>query len=117
MSETYQLTGTVKEIMDLQTFESGFCKREFVVTSEDQWPQSIKLEAVKDKCASLDSVQIGQRVTVKFNLRGNEYNGRYYVNLQAWYIAADTTPPAETQQEPPSGDSGSDAYDGEQMPF
>jgi hypothetical protein len=25
-------------------------------------------------------------VMVSFNLRGNEYNGKYYVNLQAWKI-------------------------------
>jgi len=25
-------------------------------------------------------------VSVAFNLRGNEYNGKYYTNLQAWKI-------------------------------
>ena len=25
-------------------------------------------------------------MTVAFNLRGNEYNGKYYVNLQGWKI-------------------------------
>ena len=31
-------------------------------------------------------MSIGQEVTVHFNLRGNEYNGKYYVNLQAWRL-------------------------------
>ena len=78
----YQLTGTVKLVMDVVKFESGFSKREFVVTTtDDQYPQEIKFECVKDRCALLDDIKPGQRVTVSFDLRGNEYKGRYFVNL------------------------------------
>ena len=82
----YELTGTVKSIMDQQTFPSGFTKREFVVTSEDRYPQDIKFECVKERCALLDKVSDGDRVTVAFDIRGNAYNDRYYVNLAAWKI-------------------------------
>ncbi len=84
----YELTGTVKAIMDQQTFASGFTKREFVVTSEDRYPQDIKFECVRDNCALVDKLAQGQRITVAFDIRGNEYNGRYFVNLQAWKIGA-----------------------------
>ena len=30
--------------------------------------------------------KVGDRIEVKFNIRGNEYNGKYYVNLQSWYV-------------------------------
>ncbi len=82
----YDMTGTVKVIMDQQTFASGFTKREFVVTSEDRYPQDLKFECVKDNCALVDKLTVGDRVTVSFDIRGNEYNGRYFVNLQAWKI-------------------------------
>lgn len=72
--------------MDTQTFDSGFQKREFVVTTSEQYPQDIKMEFIKDKCALLDKYKVGQDVTVGFNLRGNEFNDKYYVNLQAWKI-------------------------------
>ena len=85
MSNSYQLSGTVKVIEDTQTFASGFQKREFVVTVPDgQYPQDVKLEFMKDSCVKLDSVKPGDPVEVEFNIRGNEYNGKYYVNLQAW---------------------------------
>lgn len=86
---SYDMTGTVKEVMDEITFDSGFNKREFVVTSEDdRFPQDIKFECVKDKCALLNDYQPGQRITVTFDLRGNNKNstGRYFVNLTAWRI-------------------------------
>jgi hypothetical protein len=80
------VTGTIKEIFDTQIFESGFQKREFVVTTDDEYPQDLKFEMIKDKVTILDKFQEGSRVEVSYNLRGNEYNGKYYVNLQAWKV-------------------------------
>ncbi len=82
----YELEGTVKLIEDTQTFGSGFQKREFVVTSEEKFPQDVKFECTKDKIELLEKVRTGDRVKVSFNIRGNEYKGKYYVNLQAWRI-------------------------------
>jgi len=83
----FELEGTLKVIMDTQTFGSGFTKREFVVTTgDDRYPQDIKMEFVKDKTALLDKYKPGQRVKIGFDLRGGEHNGRYYVNVQAWRI-------------------------------
>lgn len=81
-----EVTGVIKVIMETETFDSGFSKRGFVVTTSEQYPQDIKLEFVKEKCDILDKYTEGQEVTVGFNLRGNEYNGKYYVNLNAWKI-------------------------------
>jgi len=82
-----ELTGTIKLIGETQTFDSGFQKREFVLTTDDQYPQDVKFEVVKEKCTELNRFKPGQKVTVAFNVRGNEYKGKYYVNLQAWMIA------------------------------
>ncbi len=85
----YEAQGTIKVINDTQTFGSGFTKREFVITTGDsKYPQDIKFEIVKDKCAQLDQYAIGQQVAVSFDIRGNEYNGKYYVNLNCWKIQA-----------------------------
>jgi single-strand DNA-binding protein len=98
---TYDLTGTVKLVMDQQTFDSGFTKREFVVTVEDdRFPQDIKFECLRDKCSLLDGVQPGQNVTVTFDLQGREYNDRYFVNLSAWRIASAD---AQPESMPPQG--------------
>jgi len=86
---SYDMAGTIKVIMDVQTFDSGFTKREFVITSGDQYPQDIKFECIKDKTAMLDRLEPGQDVTVSFDVRGNEYNGKFYVNLQAWRVKAE----------------------------
>lgn len=85
----YELTGKVKLIQEAKTFDSGFTKREMVVIVEDgKYPQEINLEFVQDKVALLDALQPGQEVTVTFDIRGREYNGRYFNNLQGWKISA-----------------------------
>jgi single-strand DNA-binding protein len=86
---SYEATGTVKVISDLQTFDSGFTKREFVITTQEQYPQDIKFELVKDRTSLVDSYKLGDKVKVSFNIRGNEFNGKYYVNLGAWKIEND----------------------------
>lgn len=84
---SYELTGKIKLIQDEQVFDSGFRKRELVVTvADDKYPQDISLECVQDKTSLLDGLSAGQEVTVTFNLRGREYNGRYFNNLVAWKI-------------------------------
>jgi hypothetical protein len=79
----YEITGSITHIMEMQTFPSGFAKREFVIETNDKYPQQIKFECVKQDCALLDSRQLGEEVRVEFSIRGNAYQGRFYVNLQA----------------------------------
>jgi hypothetical protein len=83
----YELSGKLKWIGEAQTFASGFIKREFVVTTNhDKYPQDIKFEVVKEKCPQLDPLELNQDVSVSFDIRGNEYNGKYYVNLSCWKV-------------------------------
>ena len=84
----YDLTGKVKLIQAVQTFDSGFTKREMVVIVEEgKYPQEINIEFVQEKVGLLENLQVGQKVTVTFDIRGREYNGRYFNNLQGWKIA------------------------------
>jgi len=115
---TYELTGNIKVLLDMQTFDSGFTKREFVVTVPDgKYPQDIKLEFVKDKCALLDSVQEGDEVKVTFDLRGNEYNGKYYVNLTARRIESQTQEQPSAPSEQPHGEELQADQDSGVLPF
>ena len=84
---SYEITGTLKKVYDTQTFASGFTKREFVVTTEDdRYPQEVALACTRDDCAQLDNLQLGERLRVTFRIRGREYNGRHFVNLDAYKV-------------------------------
>lgn len=112
-----ELSGKIKVVMETQTFDSGFQKREFVVTTAEQYPQDIKLECIKDKVGLLDGLSEGEQVKVSFNLRGNEYNGRYYVNLQAWKLEKESAAGPPEGQFPSADDLSFSAEPGDDLPF
>jgi single-strand DNA-binding protein len=92
-----QLTGTIKLIGDVQTFDSGFKKVEFVLTTNDEkYPQDVKFDISQDKVDDfLKYNKVGASVDVSFNVRGNEYKDKYYVNLSAWKVfKSDANKPA-----------------------
>ena len=116
----YELTGKIKLLQDTRTFDSGLTKREMVVIVEDgKYPQEINLEFVQDKVGLLDNLQPGQEVTVSFDIRGREYNGRYFNNLQGWRVEVQDqgqqSAPDGAWDAVPSGDAGD--YDDSDIPF
>ncbi|MDZ4199131.1 MAG: DUF3127 domain-containing protein [Kiritimatiellia bacterium] len=117
----YDLSGKVKLIQKPQTFASGFSKREIVVTVEDgKYSQDICLEFLQDKMSLLDKVEEGQTVKISFDIRGREYNGRYFNNLVGWRIVTDeagaTAKPAE-EDGPPFPDDSEDSGELDDHPF
>ena len=110
----YQINGKLKLINEPQSFPSGFVKREFVVTTEDQYPQDIKLELFKEKISLIDGYSANDPVSVDFDIRGNEYNGKYYVSLVAWKVSkADGAASADAPESPEVNDFDSS----EDVPF
>jgi len=114
--------GKVKVILDLETFSSGFYKQGVVVTTDEKYPQDIKLEFVKDKTAMLNSLSVGDDVEISYNLRGNEYNRKYYVNLEGWKInasgqGAQSQTGEPTYQSPASAPAEPSADDEDSLPF
>ncbi|MFT4980895.1 MAG: hypothetical protein ACI9UR_000741 [Bacteroidia bacterium] len=111
---SFEVSGKLKAVMEVQAFASGFTKREFVLTTEEQYPQEIKFELIKDKTSAIDRFKENDTIKVSFNLRGNEYNGKYYVNLQAWRVeaaeageGAPIPPPLDPMSEMPTATASS----------
>tara|TARA_R100000657_G_C4558410_1_gene28404 strand:+ start:12 stop:347 length:336 start_codon:yes stop_codon:yes gene_type:complete len=79
---SYELKGTLIHKGELMTFKNDFKKIELVVETSGKYPQTIKLEAIKDNAVKVDSqLKLGSRLDLMFDVRGNEYNGKYYNNL------------------------------------
>ncbi|MBS9766337.1 MAG: DUF3127 domain-containing protein [Flavobacteriaceae bacterium] len=87
-----EVTGAIKKIDETKTYGSnGFRKREVVITTNEQYPQTLLIEFIQDKCDLLNSYQVGQDVKVSVNLRGREWinpEGKtlYFNSIQGWRI-------------------------------
>jgi len=72
-----QITGKLKTIRDILQVSPTFQKREFIVETQDQYPQTIQVELRGDKCDIIDAYQIGDEIVCDLNLLG-----RIWVNPQ-----------------------------------
>lgn len=114
----FDITGTIKAIFEVQTFANDFKKREFLLTSEqDKYPQDIVFGCLKDRIELLDSIKTGDRVKVFFDIACREWNGKHFVNLNAWKIenAGSATNGADPQEE--ASASTTDVILDEEPPF
>ena len=88
-----KIEGKLHAKMDVAQVTQTFRKREFVVEYSDNpmYPQFVKLELVQDNVNLIDSFEVGQMVSVEFNLRGREWKApdgetKYFNTLAAWRI-------------------------------
>ena len=87
----YEFTGKVKVVGELQTFASGFTKRDLVVEEEraGNWPNVVAFAFKKERVALLDGIVSGTRVKVGFAVDGREWTDpktgkvRYFSDLTA----------------------------------
>lgn len=88
---SFQIKGRLHVKGNTQVVSDKFTKRELVIATTDQYPQFISLQLTQDKVALLDPVNVGDEVTVDFNLQGREWVApdgtvKYFNTLQAWKV-------------------------------
>jgi len=85
-----EITGNIKLIQDVEsgTSKSGneWTKRNIVVTTEGDYPQDIQIEFFGKSVQAIGNYNIGNPVKVSINLKGREYNGKYYTSVSGWKI-------------------------------
>ena len=91
-----EVKGNIKVINDTQVISEQFSKREFVVTTNDTYPQDILIQLTQDKCSLLDMFKVGQDVEVSINLRGREWTSpkgevKYFNTIEGWKISGGQT--------------------------
>ena len=86
-----ELSGTIYRLSEAQDISEKFRKREVVIKTDDQYPQTIPVEFVQDRIDLLNSYSEGQQVTISINLRGREWTSpkgevKFFVSVQGWRI-------------------------------
>jgi hypothetical protein len=100
-----EVSGKIEFIGMTQAVSEKFSKRELVVTTDEQYPQSISIEFNQDKCTILDRYNLGDNVTVGVNLRGRKWldpktnENRYFNTIQGWMISKGESAPEKPQAE------------------
>ncbi|MFZ1703944.1 MAG: DUF3127 domain-containing protein [Saprospiraceae bacterium] len=83
---SFEIEGILVKKFDTESKTSSFQTREFVITTEGTYPQFVKFQLTQDKCQIVDEYQENDKVKVFFDLRGREWQGKYFTNLNAWKL-------------------------------
>jgi hypothetical protein len=106
-----EVIGKIKVISDEQQISPTFRKKELVVTTDEQYPQSIMIEFVQDKSDLLNSFSIGENVKVSINLGGREWvnpqgETKYFNSIKGWRIEKVGDAAAPSSSAPPTPTAG-----------
>jgi len=83
----FEVEGKLIKKFDIESKTSSFQAREFVIEVPDgNYPQFVKFQLVQDRCALIDNMNEGEQIKVHFDLRGREWQGKYFTNLNAWKV-------------------------------
>jgi hypothetical protein len=101
---SFEIEGKLHKKFETESKTPTFQAREFVIViSEDNYPQYIKFQLTQDRCALIDDYEEGKPIKVHFDLRGREWNDKYFTNLNAWRLEKVDTAPEE-KNAPAKGD-------------
>jgi len=86
-----ELNTKIHSIGETQNVTDTFSKREFVVETQEDYPQFLLLQVIKDKCGVLNNYKVGQNVKVSLNLKGRLWTNKEGVEkcfntLECWRI-------------------------------
>lgn len=113
MSEKYQASGIISTIGEVEQVSEKFRKRLLVIEDNTgKWPELFAFELKQDKCELADQHNVGDAVTVHFNISGREWKKpgtdeiKYFTSLHPWRIESALSAPSEST---PCGEPAPDA--------
>lgn len=111
---SFEVDGKLIKKFDTESKTQTFQAREFVIeVSDGNYPQMVKFQLTQDRCALVDDYNEGEQIKVHFDLRGREWNGKYFTNLNAWRIERPQA--TATPDGPPETDDGFPSANDEPM--
>lgn len=86
-----QIKGKLHHLGDTVVVSDKFQKREFVIQTDENYPQYISIQLTNDKCGFLDHAKNGLEIIAHINIRGREWENpqgekKWFNTLEAWKL-------------------------------
>ena len=121
-----EITGKIIAVLDARdgvskTTGNAWKTQDYVLETHDQYPRRMVFNVFGEDKITEFNIQVGQELTVSFDINAREYNGRWYNDIRAWKVDRNTAPaegapiaqdadaaPIPPMPEAPAGDSADD---------
>ena len=95
-----EITGKIIAVLPTRSGTSArgtqWSSQTAVVETHEQYPKRVAFDVLGDKITEFN-LQVGEEVTVSFDINAREYNGRWFNSVNAWNVIR------QTQQAPAQG--------------
>lgn len=62
-----------------------------VIETQEQYPKKVAFDVLGDKIAEFN-LQVGEEVTVSFDINAREFNGKWFNSVNAWHVVRQQSP-------------------------
>ena len=112
----FEIQGKLHKKFEIESKTNSFQARDFVLLIEEgNYPQYIKFQLTQDRCNIIDSINEGEALKVWFDLRGREWNEKYFTNLNAWKVEKLSNEGSKDEQDFPDNSDFPNESDFENM--
>lgn len=73
--------------------------QEFVLETMEQYPRRMVFNVFGEDRLREFNIQVGEVMTVSFDINAREYNGRWFNDIRAWRVDRNAAPVAEVRKE------------------
>lgn len=102
---SFTIKGKILSIGEVKDFDNGAKAISYQVETSEQYNNLYSFEMYKaaDHVEHVDNFlkynKVGDQVSVEFNVRTNEYQGKYYTSLTSWKCSKEQQETVEEPQE------------------
>lgn len=104
-----ELVGVLLRVKDVQIVNDKFRKREFVIQTQEQYPEHIPFEFVNEQVGALGAHKVGDVVRVHFTIKGRDWTPpaggetKTFVTLRALSMESLSAQPSNAAQSTGTG--------------
>jgi len=124
MNTGFEAKGTLLNKGEIVFVTDTFTKRNvWIKIDEDtEYPQTIEIELVKDKCDLVDKFNVGDSIAIDINVRGRQVTmkdstERVFNSLNGWRVRGNATGQAPTQPAAAPNNTAPDGGPPDDLPF
>ena len=83
-----KITGSIQHITPIAIVWQNQMEKLSIVIEELEWkyPNSLIIDVLGDKVPEVNTYKVWEQVSVEYNAKANEYNGKRYNGLRLWKI-------------------------------